>query len=120
MRVDTHFSALRERSPRKLRLVPRGARRRRRYRLLAITGEIVASRTLAIFSFGSLTLLNLIVSAFSAKPALNLKQKAEKTLIPFTRAAQLPSPGNDFACRESFLVNLEFWIIASPLMHTSS
>jgi len=68
------------------------------YRLLAIAGEIVASGTPAIFFFGSLTLLNLIVSALSAWPALNLKQKAEKTLIPFTRAAQLPSPGNDFAC----------------------
>ena len=94
--------------------------RRRGYRLLAITGEIVAYRTLAIFFFGSLTLLNLIVSALSASPALNLKQKAEKTLMPLTRAAQLPGPGNDFGCRESFLVNLEFWIIALPLMHTSS
>jgi hypothetical protein len=35
-------------------------------RLLAITGEIVASRTLAIFFFGSSKLLNLIVSALSA------------------------------------------------------
>jgi hypothetical protein len=35
--------------------------------------------------------------------------KAEKTLIPFPRTAQLPKPTNDFRCRESFLVNLEFW-----------
>jgi hypothetical protein len=61
----------------------------------------------AIFFFGSLTLLN-------------LKQKAEKTLIPFPRAGQFPRPTNDFVRRESLLVNLEFWIIAWPLIHTSS
>ena len=32
-------------------------------RLLAITGEIIDARTLAIFFFGSLKLLNLIVSS---------------------------------------------------------
>jgi hypothetical protein len=56
-----HFPVLRERPNRKLRLLP-GARRRRGYRLLAITGEIVDTRVPAIFFFGSLTLLNLIVS----------------------------------------------------------
>jgi len=35
-------------------------------RLLAITGEIVESRTLAIFFFGLLTLLNLVVSTLFA------------------------------------------------------
>ena len=35
-------------------------------RLLAITGEIVDTGTLAIFFFGSLTLLNLIVSTLFA------------------------------------------------------
>jgi hypothetical protein len=54
---------LRERFNRKLRLVP-GARRRRGYRLLAITGEIVDARSLAIFFSGSSKskLLNVIVS----------------------------------------------------------
>jgi len=89
-------------------------------RLLAITGEIVESRTLAIFFFGSLTLLNLVVSTLFAWLALNLQQKAEKTLISFGRAAQYPEPTNDFGCRESLRANLQFWIIASPLMHTSS
>ena len=89
-------------------------------RLLAITGEIVDSRTLAIFLFGSLKLLNLIVSSLCMHPALNLEQKAEKALIPFRRAVQLPRPANDIACRESFLVNWEFWITASLLVHTSS
>ena len=89
-------------------------------RLLVIAGEIIASRTLAIFFFGSLTLLKVIVSILFSQPALNLKQKAEKTLISFRRAAQLPRPANHLGCRESLLVNLEFWIIASPLMHKSS
>ena len=89
-------------------------------RLLVITGEIIDSRTLAIFFFGSLKLLNLIVSSLRTYPALNLEQKAEKALIPFPRAAQLPRPANDIACRESFLVNWEFWITASLLVHTSS
>ena len=89
-------------------------------RLLAITGEIIDSRTLAIFFFGSLKLLNLIVSSLRTYPSLNLEQKAEKALIPFPRAAQLPRPANDIACRESFLVNWEFWIIASLLVHSSS
>jgi hypothetical protein len=89
-------------------------------RLLVITGEIIDSRTLAIFFFGSLKLLNLIVSSLRTYPALNLEQKAEKALIPFPRAAQLPRPANDIACRESFLVNWEFWITASLLVHTYS
>jgi hypothetical protein len=72
-----------------------------------------------IFFFGSLAPLNLIVSALCT-PALNLKQKAEKTLTPFPRAGQFPRPTNDFVRRESLLVNLEFWIIAWPLIHTSS
>jgi hypothetical protein len=74
----------------------------------------------ATFFFGSLTLLNLIVSTLCTYPALNLKQKAEKTLIPFPRAGQLPKPTNDFRCRESFLVNFEFWEVASFVLHTSS
>ena len=41
-------------------------------------------------------------------------------MIPFPRSAQLPRPANHFSCRESFLVHLEFWIIVSRLMHTSS
>ena len=91
-----------------------GARMRRGYRLLTITGEIVASRTLAISLFGSLTPLNLIVSTLFTQPVLNLEQKAEKTLIPFPRATQLSGPRNDFGRRESLLLNLESWIIASP------
>jgi hypothetical protein len=55
-----HFPVLRERSNRKLRLVP-GFRKGRGYRLLAITREIVDSRSLTIFFFGSLTLLILKV-----------------------------------------------------------
>ena len=55
-------------------------------RLLVITGEIIDSRTLAIFLFGSLKLLNLIVSSPCTYPALNLEQEAEKALIPFPRA----------------------------------
>jgi hypothetical protein len=35
-------------------------------------------------------------------------KRLKKDPIPFTRAAQLPSPGNDFSCRESLLVNLGF------------
>ena len=89
-------------------------------RLLVIAGEIIGSRTLAIFSFGSLKGLNLIVSSFRTYPALNLEQKAEKAPTPFPRGVQLPGPPNDIACRESFLVNWEFWITASLLVHTSS
>ena len=55
-------------------------------RLLVIAGEIIDSRTLAIFFFGSLKVLNLIVSSLRTYPAFNLEQKAEKTLIPFPRA----------------------------------
>jgi len=51
--------------------------------LLAITGEIVESRTLAIFFSGPSKLLNTIVSTLRAQAAFNLKQKAEKTLILF-------------------------------------
>ena len=89
-------------------------------RLLVITGEIIDSRTLAIFFFGSLKVLNLIVSSLCTYPALNLEQKAEKALIPFPGAVQLPTPAKDIACRESFLVNWEFWITASLLVHTYS
>ena len=55
-------------------------------RLLVIAGEIIDSRTLAIFFFLSLKLLNPIVSSLRTYPALNLEQKAEKALIPFPRA----------------------------------
>src|SRR6516165_10087689 len=75
---------------------------------------------LAILFIGSLRLLNLIVSPLCAKSALNLKQKAEKTLIPFLRAAQLPRPTKDFACRDGVLVNFGFWIIVLPLAHKAS
>ena len=44
-------------------------------RLLAITGETVDTQMLAIFSFGSSKLLNLIVSAVSAYLTLNLKEE---------------------------------------------
>ena len=87
-------------------------------RLLAITGEIFDSRTLAIFFFGTLKLLNLIVSSPCTYPALNLEQKAEKALIPFPRAVQLPRPANDIACRESFLVNWEFWRVVAFSLHS--
>ena len=70
------FPVLSERFNRKLRLVP-GFRKGRGYRLLAITGEIVDTRVLAIFFFGSPT-FNLIVSVLVTEPALNLKQKAER------------------------------------------
>jgi hypothetical protein len=53
-------------------------------RLLAITREIVHSRTLAISFFGSLEkLVNLFVSGLCPQSALNLEQKAEEALIPF-------------------------------------
>jgi hypothetical protein len=89
-----------------------GGRRRREYRLLAIAGEIVDTQTPAIFFFGSVTLLILVISTLCTQPALNLKQKAEEALILFPRAAKLPRPTKDFACRDSFLVTLEFWKIA--------
>lgn len=65
-------------------------------------GEISESGTLA----GLPNLLNLIASTLGSQPALNLKQKAEKTLVPLPRAAQLLRPAKP---RESLLVNLEFW-----------
>jgi hypothetical protein len=82
---------------------------------LAITREIVDSRILAIPLIGSLRPPKLIVSTLSTKLALNLKQKAEKTLIGVSPAVQLFRPTKDFGCRESFLVNLGFCIVALHL-----
>jgi len=81
-------------------------------RLLAITREIVHSRTLAISFFGSLEkLVNLFVSSLCTQSALNLEQKAEEALILFLCAAK---PASDVTCG----VNWDFfdsWFAPGPL-----
>jgi hypothetical protein len=80
-------------------------------RLLAVTREIVHSRTLAISFFGSLEkLVNLFVSSLCPQSALNLEQKAEEALIPFLCATK---PASHITCG----INWDFWIPASLPVH---
>ena len=80
-------------------------------RLLAMTREIVHSRTLPIPFFGSLEkVVNLFVSSLCTQSALNLEHKAEEALILFLCATK---PTSDITCR----VNWDFWITASLPVH---
>ena len=79
--------------------------------LLAITREILDSRTLAISFFGSLKkLVNLFVSSLCAQSGLNLEQKAEEALMLFSFATK---PANDI----TWGVNWDFSIAASLPIH---